>query len=418
MFNSAIALVTFSLLARALTKEDFGHWAFFLAVYGLLEMALSGLVRTPMIRMAANTEDYSYNEVLASAWDIVIKTAVPIGVFVGLGFFIASWETGDEVYFHFAYWFPLYFFLTLPQLIGMWNANALMRFQRVLVIRATSVSLFLAGVLYVYLTEGDLELIFWFYLIATAGSSALVLGFGWASIKCYFRYKKTYRKEILNFGKYSMGTTISSSLLVNSDSFIIMYFLGPTALALYEIPKRISGLYDIPLRSVLQLSYPHLSKRVGRADNADFRTEFERILGFTFLMLLPLGIIIFVFAEYFVTLLGGADYSSSGNILRVFAIFLMLSPLDRFSGLVLDVLNRPNVNFNKVLVMLLVNVIGDFLAIHLGFGLVGVASVTTATVTAGIVYGFYMHRGAVPFRPAKLVKEGITQARIFIKTKR
>src|SRR5690606_3577811 len=144
----------------------------------------------------------------------------------------------------------------------------------------------------------------------------LVLMRGWSGIQSYFHSKKTYRKEIIDFGKFSMGTTISSSMLGNSDSFLIIYFLGPEALALYEVPRRINGMYDIPLRSILQLSYPHLSKKIGVSNRKEFRQEFERLAGFTFLFLLPLALLIFIYAEFLVTLLGGEGYAEATPILR------------------------------------------------------------------------------------------------------
>lgn len=415
VFNSAIALVTLGLLTRTLTREEFGQWAVFLTVYGFFEMALNGLIRTPVIRMAANDQEYRYAEVLASAWDILIKTVLVFGTLISLGFVVANQVTGDEIYFRIAYWFPLYCLLNLPQLIGMWNSNALMKFERIIIIKSTSVIIFLLGVIYLRLVGGGFELVFWFYLLASACASLLVLSRGWASFKCYLNQPRTYRKAILNFGKFSMGTTISATALTNSDALIIVYFLGPEALALYEIPKRIRGMYHIPLRGILQLTYPYLAKKMGRINSDEFKLEFQRILGFSFLALMPVTVLIFIFAEFLVTLLGGAEYAEAATILRVFALILFIAPFDRFSGLILDVLNRPNLNFTKVLIMLTVNIIGDIVAIKLGYGIVGVASVTMITNTAGIVYGFFMHRREAPFNLIAMFREGQFQFRLFFR---
>lgn len=412
--NAGIALITFSLLARLLSKEDFGLWAFFLSVYGFFQMALNGLLRTPVIRMAANQANYDYKQVLASAWDILLKLSFVLGIIVGIGFITAYFISGEETYLKSSYWFLLLIIADIPGLIAGWNCNALMQFQRILIIRIISASSFLVGVVYIYFFEGSLQTVFWFYLLSSCVVALLVFTQGWSGIQNYFQARKTYRKEIIDFGKFSMGTTISSSMLGNSDAFLIIYFLGPEALALYEVPRRINGMYDIPLRSILQLSYPHLSKKLGVSNRKQFRQEFERLAGFTFLFLLPLAIFIFIYADLLVTLLGGKGYTEAASILRVFAVFLVISPLDRFSGVALDVLNRPNINFNKVVIMLIVNVIGNVIAIKLGYGLIGVACVTIAAALAGIIYGFYKHRKKLPFRPFHLIKEGVTQTKILI----
>ncbi|MDZ7847233.1 MAG: oligosaccharide flippase family protein [Owenweeksia sp.] len=327
VFNAGIALVTFSLLARALSKEDFGNWAFFLAIYGFIEMAMNGLVRTPVIRMAANTEDYNYEEVLSSAWGILVRISLILSAIAISGSLLLYFLTDKEVlYFQFAYWLPLYIIVSVPSLIGIWNCNALIKFQRILVIRATTVVVFLAGILLLYYNGGSLEQVYWRYLIATAAASLLTLLMGWTSVKFFFKRPATYMKEIINFGKYSMGTTLGANGLNSSDVFIIRYFLGAEALAFYEVPKRILRLYDIPLRSILQISYPHFAKSFGKLSADKFRHEFNKISGFTFFMMLPVAILIFAFAEPIVELLGGAEYTGSASILRVFSVYMALTP--------------------------------------------------------------------------------------------
>jgi len=165
--NAGIALVTFSLLARLLSQEDFGMWAFFLSVYGFFQMALNGLLRTPVIRMAANHANYDYKQVLASAWDILIKLSVVLGTIVGIGFIIAYFISGEETYLKSSYWFLLLIIADIPGLIAGWNCNALMQFQRILIIRIISAGSFLIGVVYVSFFEGSLQAVCWFYLLSS-----------------------------------------------------------------------------------------------------------------------------------------------------------------------------------------------------------------------------------------------------------
>lgn len=378
-------------------------------------MALNGLLRTPVIRMAANNAKYDYQDVLASTWDILIKLSLALGLLAGLGFLIAFFITTNNIYLNSSYWFLLLMIADIPGLIAGWNCNAQMKFQYIFVIRLVSASSFFVGVFYIYLTDGSLTSVYWFYLLSSLTVASLVLAKKWSGFQNFLKHKKTYRKEIIDFGKYSMGATISSSLLGSSDAFIITYFLGPGALAVYEVPRRINGIYDIPLRSILQLSYPYLAKKSGETDQTGFLKEFERLVGFTFLLLFPVAIGIFVFSDYLVVLLGGENYKNSAIILKVFSIFLMISPLDRFSGLVLDVLNRPNVNLTKVIIMLITNIFGNIIVIKMGFGLTGVAAVTIASAISGIAYGFYRHRNEVPLRPLQMGRQGLKEAFVLAK---
>lgn len=415
LFNAAVALVSFWLLVRTLTKLDFGNWAFFLAVYGIYEMALNGFIKTPVIKFASDKVNYDYGEVIASAWDLVIKITIGAAIIIGLGFALVGLLSEVDLYFKFAYWMPLFMIAAAPNIMGVWVSNAMMRFERIFLIRATLSVMFFTLVLIGYKLGADISWIFWSYLAANVCASLLALVSGWSSVSFFFTKAKTYQKEIVAFGKYSMGTTLSTSILVSSDSFIIVYFLGPEALAVFEVPKRISALYEIPLRSILTFAYPKLAKDSSKIESREFKQTFRRLVGFTLILLMPAALSIFIFAEPLVILLGGEAYADSAMILRMFALFLFFAPLDRFSGLILDIMNRPDINFSKVLLMLLVNIIGDILALHFGFGLVGVAAITTFTVATGIIYGFYRHRKVISFDPFEFLKQGLVQMRLMLR---
>ena len=67
----------------------------------------------------------------------------------------------------------------------------------------------------------------------------------------------------------------------------------------------------------------------------------------------------YFFAEEFVTILGGAEYAETASIFKIFCIYGILLPLDRFTGVALDSVNMPKQNFIKVIYMTLANIIGD-----------------------------------------------------------
>lgn len=52
-------------------------------------------------------------------------------------------------------------------------------------------------------------------------------------------------------------------------------------------------------------------------------------------------------------------------------------------------MNKPQLNFYKVVIMLLVNIISDFIAIALFNNVESVAFVSTATFLAGMIFGYY-----------------------------
>ena len=414
VFNSAVAVVTFGFLARALTKEDFGSWGFFLTIVGLIEMGLFGLVKTPLIRMMASHEEDDHAKISSAAWQIALRAISIASIVTAIAFVITYFVLKDVIYLHYIYWIFLYLMVSLPRQVGIWMSNARMRFDRILRIRLISTIVFLSLVAVMYFTEAKLMMVFWAYLVAIGISTIFTSVVGWNSIGLIFKSAGKLRKEMFNFGRYSMGTTLGAASLASSDSIIVMFLLGPEFLAIYQVPRRINSLYDIPLRAVLQFAYPQLSKKSAEAGTKDFRNSVERMMGFTILALFPVALLIFIFAEPITFLLGGKEYGDAVPVLRVFTLFLALSSLDRFSGIILDVLGRPHLNFTKTLVMLSVNVIADIIAIRMGYGVLGVAAVTTVTALSGICYGFFMHRREVPFRPASFLRAGVKQIKNYL----
>ena len=66
LMASALGLGIFMLLARNLSKSDFGAWALFISSAGLLDLMRTGLVRQGMVRTIATSKSDNQST-LASA---------------------------------------------------------------------------------------------------------------------------------------------------------------------------------------------------------------------------------------------------------------------------------------------------------------------------------------------------------------
>ena len=109
-----------------------------------------------------------------------------------------------------------------------------------------------------------------------------------------------------------------------------------------------------------------------------------------FLLLFPASVISFVFAEQIVIVLAGNQYKDAAYILKLFSIYTALTPIDKLSGVMLDIINKPNLNYIKVLLMLTVNVVGDVFCLYYFGTLESVAIVSIFTFATGVFYGMYL----------------------------
>jgi hypothetical protein len=118
---------------------------------------------------------------------------------------------------------------------------------------------------------------------------------------------------------------------------------------------------------------------------------------------IPIAIISFIFAKEFVIILGGQKYIAATDVFRMFCIYGLLIPIDRFTGVALDSINKPKQNFYKVIFMAIANIIGDLIAvfaiptffpqINHTLILIFVALATIVMTLIGLIVGFnYLNR--------------------------
>ncbi len=176
------------------------------------------------------------------------------------------------------------------------------------------------------------------------------------------------------------------------------------SVATYSVPNRIMALLDIPIQAFSAADYPRMVGLVKSGTSEEIQKQFNKGLGFALLVVWPACVFVFLAAKWLVILIAGNQYENSYLILRIFAIYSALLPLDRYSGLMLDALGRPQRNLRKVLFMLIANVVLDIVVLKLGYGLETVAGVSLATYSIGIVLGYSAIKDVVQLQIISSIK--------------
>jgi O-antigen/teichoic acid export membrane protein len=415
--GAALGLLTFGLLARTLSKTDFGVFSIFLAFQTVFEMLRNGLVGKPLIKFAAESDDEVLTKnIIGSSWRFGLRSSLLVGLLFTLIFLGIFGISGDRDFLLYSYYFLPIALISLPSNMATWVLNARLRFDKMIWIRTSMQIVYITGVFYAYVSDyGNLNFIFLIYLTANILPSVISLLAGWDGLAYIKVATKEKSKELYLYGRYTMGTLIGGTLLRSSDDFLIRFFLGPEAVAIYQIPQRLVNLIDIPLRALVSFSFPVLARANKSSDDSKFRKEFELSTGFAFVVLFPAALGTFIFADSLVVLLGGAEYAESAILLRIFSFFMAFTALDRYSGVGLDVLNRPKVNMSKVIIMLVINIAGDLLALYVFEDIRWVAFVSILTFAGGTLFGFRYLKDVIPFQFFKWVKLGVEESSRLVK---
>jgi len=138
-------------------------------------------------------------------------------------------------------------------------------------------------------------------------------------------------------------------------------------------------IVEIPLRSFVATALPSLSKLYNEKNKGKFIEVMKQYIGSITIVLLPFLLIAFIFADVAMKIIGGNQYDigtkngiTAANIFRILALYSLFYPLDRFMAIAIDVIHKPEINFIKVLIMLIVNFIACLIAVHVLGNLYGI----------------------------------------------
>ena len=370
----------FLILVRTLAPEKFGEWVLYITAGNFLEMLRFGITRTAIVRFLSGATEDERKKIIGSNWVIVTLVTVFLALLLWSVYLLFPETIKNSGFSLFFIWYPVLSFMNLPFNNAQSILQADMRFDRLLWIKSLNVGAFVVFLVinWIFLKLGLMEILY-IHLLINGLTSVVCVALGWDGIRYFFQATKATNRTILNFGKYTTGTLIGSNLLKSSDTFIIglSAFLGPAGVAFYSVPLKLTEILEIPLRSFVATAFPRMSKASIENDIEEVKKVYYGYTGAMIYMLLPVIVIGFIFAEEFVIILGGREYVETANIFRVFCIYGLFIPLDKFTGVALDSINRPKKNFFKVMYMALANILGDsFVVFFLSKTILGISVIT------------------------------------------
>ena len=399
--NGAMSVLnglTYALLFRALSEADMGNWVFFQFAFLLLDTFRTGLLQTALIKFYSGASAGRQQALAGSAWYIGLLITAGFGLLNALVWPAAPLlpDAGLQVLLH---WGGLSLAATLPFNVAVWVLQAEQRFDRILYVRLLNQGSFIVLIVSLFLLHNlTLGSVIQAFMVSSLLTSVVTLACNWGRLSALPHRTAATVRELFHFGKYSFGTYLCANMLRSSDSFIIKFMLGPAALAVYNLPQRLLELIEIPLRSGLATAMPSMSAAVNQGDDAEVMALLKRYAGFLTLLFVPLVVLVLVFADTVVGLVGGGKYvgTEAAMLYRILIVCSLLFPLERFLGVTLDIIGRPQLNLVKVLLALAVNVVADIACIHFTHSVYGAAVASIFTLLASTIYGYIVLRRFLP----------------------
>jgi len=385
--ESGFGLLTFLILVRLLPKEQFGVWILLISVSAITESMRKAFVSNPLIRFINISDKAKHNEITTSSVvQNIIYTIITSGIMVALAAPLSLlWEAPS-------FENTLYAFAVCNIFVGFFAQCNFIQLANLNYHGTFYVSLMRKGIFFLF---SFYCLFYWNDINVTQLVIAQIVIFIFI-IPFNLRFTSKYRfkfqwtisqfKSTLNFGKYTIGTNLSSMAFGNIDSWLLGSLMSVQEVALYNPAIRILAIVEIPIVSLSVISYPQLAKRIKNGDMIAAKRLYEKSLGAILAFILPSSVILILFSEKIILFLAGPEYLESSTILQITILFGLIIPFNRQLGITLNAMGKPQINMIFVVINLLINIICNYLFIK-EFGLMGAAYGTLVAYILSLVYG-------------------------------
>jgi len=369
----------FVLLVRLLDKESYGIWMLFLTIITLVETARHGFFKNPLIKNI-HTSGEKPEEVQFASFIIHLVLNVAVALLLwGLSFQIEMlWDAPGM-----AQLFLLNLIISVFQVIffhGEYVSKGYMEFA------GSAWGYFSKGLFFViplsvhYALKVPLTLYYVgvYYSIATILSAILMWIFTRKHFKLNQKFQLSVGRELIHYGKYTLGTNLSAMLMRYTDTWMIGIYLNPIAVASYNVAVRIANLFELPSMALANILYPQAVKQSKIDGNDSFKKLYEVSVAAIVMIVTPLVIFAILFSDPIIYLLAGTQYAESADLLKITMLYGLIVPFNKQMGILLDAYGKAKTNMFFVIRNTVINIVLNAIAIPY-FGIIGAAYATLST---------------------------------------
>ncbi len=403
---SLFGFASFFLLLRMLTQVEYGIWMLFISVATVIELIKAGFIRNPLIKYYQEDEDKAKVLNASLILNLLITLVIGFLLFISSKGLSIFWDQpGLEPLFD-IYLIALLLLVLLHHFDYVQQAN--LNFKGSLFSEATRQGIFLACILTCYITGQPLTLIHlaWFQVAAIGMSVCISFVYARRYMMLSFSTEWHWVTKLFGYGKYTFGSSVSAMFMRNTDTWMLGRMMNPLAVAIYNPALRIANLLEIPALTISSILFPKLTQKVATEGNQSAKYLYEKSVGTILCCVLPVVLIVLIFAEPITVLIAGEDYLEAAPILRITVLYSLLLPLNRQLGVTLEAIGKASLNFRFVVRNALMNIVFNYLFIQ-EFGVIGAAYGTLLTYTVSTVYNqFYLYR-ALHVRLVNVIRHAI-----------
>lgn len=376
----------FYLLVRTLSKEDFGGWTLFITATSIFEVARIGLIKNGFIKYRAANDESIHGVIFTASLILNFCFALFITAITAIfGAALANlWNTPQlkEMF----YMYSITSIVLVPFFQFEILQHSQLNFKNVFIIYSIRNGfLFLAILLgYFGLYEITLLKLVIYHLggATLAAASSFLLARN--ALRFYLPINWDWVLKLIHYGKYVIGTSISSMLYGGADQFMLGSIISTTSVAMYSTASRITNLINIPSMTLSTIMFPKSAALISTEGPQAVKRLYEKSVGTILGVILPCVVLVLIFPDLIINVVAGEGYADAVPILEITAIISIFLPFSYQFGTVFDSIGMPNLNFYYTSASLLTNIILNYFLI-LNFGIYGAVYGTLSISILGFI---------------------------------
>ena len=203
----------------------------------------------------------------------------------------------------------------------------------------------------------------------------------------------------------------------NLDTLLVPAFLGIEALANYQVAKFFFKGFDVLRDTQSIFVFPASSKYHGEGDVATLKKIIEKATSFLYLLMIPLCILLIIFAPLLFQILYKGKFDDSIIIFRILIASGIVLPMTMVGMSSLVGMGKVKEVFQTILASLIVNIVLAVILLPL-IGTIGAAIAFCISMLLQAVQAYRIMKREVPLTLSAMFLRGIEDGKNFLKRKR
>lgn len=358
--SKAIAPVTFVILARLLTPEDFGVMTSALMVIGFSQIFWDAGMSKALIQRQMDVKE---------AANVAFWINIALGIVIALALYTTAESVADYI-FHDERVTAVLQVMTLQVLLGAVASvhTALlqkeMEFKRLFWVRFATVSLpGLASIPLAWYGMGYWALVAGTLVGQMAQAIILWRISHWRPV---WSFHRRVAKELGRFGAWVGASGLLAWFYIWADSFIVGIYLGSHELGLYRTGNQFAQMgFSLLFGPIIPVLYSHLSRM--NQDKDRIRIAAEKVIKVLILIAVPVGMLVFAYSPQIETVIFGEKWQGLGLVIGVMALSNGYAWIVGMNGEIYRSMGKPSYETMILAMPLVFYLIAYIVAIQAGF---------------------------------------------------